>query len=240
MSPVGAFCWADLDAADLVSARAFYAGVLGWTFAAGGAAEHHDAVALLDGVPVAGLGGTGAAGYGAWTPYLAVDDADAAATAVEEHGGTLLFGPADVGDAGRVFVAVDPGGAVVGGWEHDPGGEGVGDASGALAWVEAASADPGQSRTFYRALFGLEMEIDDAGRTVAVDADGLLWGGIAFAGDALPHWLLYFPVDDAEAAVAAARRTGGTVAEPVSDGPRGRRAILTDPEGARFAVLQTG
>ena len=238
MSPFGAFCWADLDAADLVAARAFYAVVLGWTFAAGGAAEHHDAVALLDGVPVAGIGGTGAAGPAAWTPYLAVDDADAAAATVEELGGTLLFGPEEVGDAGRVFVAVDPGGAVVGGWEHDPGSDGVGDAAGALAWVEAASADPGQSRTFYRGLLGLEMEIDDAGRTTAVDTDGLLWGGISFAGDQLPHWLVHFPVDDADAAVAAARRSGGGVADPVTEGPRGRRAVLVDPSGVRFAVLQ--
>ncbi|MHC1557609.1 VOC family protein [Actinomycetospora sp. C-140] len=236
----GAPCWAELDAgdgADLDAVTGFYGAVLGWTPDASPSAEHQRLAVRAGGETVAALGSPGAAAPPAWTLYLAVDDVDAAAEALEELGGQVLHGPEDDLAGGRLLVALDAGGAVVGLWESDdvlpaPG-------PGRLCWAEAASAEPGTTRTFYRALLGWEIADDDeAGRLVCHGEDGRALAGLGLAGDALPHWLPVFAVADADAALVAARDAGGSVVTPVSEGPRGRRATLADPAGARFGVLR--
>lgn len=60
------------------------------------------------------------------------------------------------------------------------------------------------------------------------------------APDGAPaHWLAYFSVADADAAVAAAEQGGGVVVLPAEDTPFGRMAVLRDPFGATFAVIRT-
>ena len=42
-----------------------------------------------------------------WTTYIASDDVDATAAKIREAGGTVMFEPMDVFDAGRMTVALD-------------------------------------------------------------------------------------------------------------------------------------
>ncbi len=53
------------------------------------------------------------------------------------------------------------------------------------------------------------------------------------------HWLVYFAVADAEAAVLAAERAGGRVLSKDFDSLYGRMAELADPDGAVFYVLES-
>ena len=53
------------------------------------------------------------------------------------------------------------------------------------------------------------------------------------------HWLVYFGVASTDAAVAAATGGGGQLLAPAFDSPFGRLAILADPAGASFAVIET-
>lgn len=54
-----------------------------------------------------------------------------------------------------------------------------------------------------------------------------------------PMWMLYFAVDDADRAVAAMKAAGATVHRPVAPIPgTGRFAILGDPQGAGFGILE--
>lgn len=70
-----------------------------------------------------------------WTSYLAADSADACAAAVTAAGGTLMMPAFDVGDVGRMFVAVDPSGAAFGVWEAKAHtGAGVFNEDGAYCW----------------------------------------------------------------------------------------------------------
>ena len=53
------------------------------------------------------------------------------------------------------------------------------------------------------------------------------------------YWMPYFQVDDATAASRKAKGLGGTAMMGPQDIPgTGRFAILTDPQGAMFAVFQ--
>ena len=68
-----------------------------------------------------------------------------------------------------------------------------------------------------------------------IDQMGVDWHGIP------PHWLIYITVDDCDAAAARAEELGGAINRPPADVPNvGRFAVLTDPGGALFAVIQLG
>jgi hypothetical protein len=57
-------------------------------------------------------------------------------------------------------------------------------------------------------------------------------------GDLPPHWINYFAVEDCDATVAKARELGGAVKHGPFDSPHGRIAVVSDPYGAFFSVIQ--
>lgn len=235
----GVPCWAELDVEDRETATAFYAAVLGWSLHDPVVADHQDRTLRCVDEAVAALGSPGVASPPAWTLYLAVDDVDAAAESVEELGGQVLHGPEDDHAGGRLLVALDAGGAVVGLWESDSSVPAP--SSGRLCWAEAASAEPGTTRTFYGELLGWHWAEDGAGPGhLAAHVGGVPVAGLGLAGDALPHWLPVFGVTSVGAAVTSAEAAGGTVVVTAETGPRGAHAVLVDPAGARFGVLEVG
>jgi predicted enzyme related to lactoylglutathione lyase len=53
-----------------------------------------------------------------------------------------------------------------------------------------------------------------------------------------PYWLIYFAVDDCDKIVAKAQQLGGKTMLPPTDIPNiGRFSVLTDPQGAYFAII---
>jgi predicted enzyme related to lactoylglutathione lyase len=58
-------------------------------------------------------------------------------------------------------------------------------------------------------------------------------------GPVPPNWLVYFCVDDCDAAAKKAGELGGEAIVPPSDIPKtGRFSVLRDPQGAVFAVVK--
>src|SRR3546814_10341844 len=57
------------------------------------------------------------------------------------------------------------------------------------------------------------------------------------AGGARPAWMGYLEVADVDAAVAAIEADGGAVHMPATDLPVGRIAMVSDPQGAVFYVM---
>lgn len=109
-------------------------------------------------------------------------------------------------------------------------------------WYELATSDLTQSTAFYGNILGWDLA--DSG-TPGMDYHLASLGGHAVAGmwTAGPGqptgWSVYFAVDDADATVAAATVKGATVIVPPADIPgTGRFAVLIDPQGATFSILQ--
>lgn len=74
-------------------------------------------------------------------------------------------------------------------------------------------------------------------------ADGEMVAGVMEmppdVADMPPFWMIYFGVDDIDAAVGTITDTGGSVHRPPADIPgTGRFAIFADPQGAAFGLLQ--
>jgi hypothetical protein len=243
--PAGTPCWVDLSVPDLPKAVEFYSSVLGWALDDKGEDLGHYHIAEVDGRPAAGLGPIMDEGQPSfWTVYLAVDDADSAAKLITEHGGGLLLEPMEVPGNGRMAIATDSTGGVFGIWQAaGMNGIGVYNEAGGLNWEDARLSDPAAGKRFYADVFGYTYEpvpgAPDDYATFHLGGDPLGgMGGMMGAPEGTPsHWLPYFGVPDADAAVQATDRTGGSVLMPADTTPYGRMAVVTDPFGAQFAVI---
>jgi predicted enzyme related to lactoylglutathione lyase len=241
--------WVDLSTPDPAAAQAFYGGLFGWQFddvRHEGELIYHNA--HIDGYRVAGLGRQdaemAAGGVPAlWTTYINHEDAAAVAAKAQRAGGTVLVPPMQVMDQGHMAVIVDPSGAVFGVWQplaHI--GAQLVNMPNTLVWNELQTPAIGAARDFYGEVFGWEYEVDGNGYVLA-RVNGREQAGMMALdpswGDVPPNWLLYFLVSDAAAAAARAQELGGSVSVPVTEAPGvGRFAILSDPQGAVFSVIE--
>lgn len=240
--PNGTPCWVDYGASDVDEAKAFYGDVLGWTYT-GGEPEY-------GGYLTCQVTGRDAAGMGPqqdpsipprWTTYFASDDADAAVGRITEAGGSVLMPPMDVGPMGRMVIAADPEGQPFGLWQAgQQTGIGIFNEPGALVWNEAAAEDPQAARDFYAAVFGFHFdEIEGMGGYTTFATDDRPLGGLGGLQPGSPKgWSCCFSVASTDATVAAVESRGGKVTMAAQDTPYGRFAVVEDPWGAPFSVMQ--
>ena len=118
----GGFRWVDLAARDAAAARSFYSDVFGWS-AHDQAANGGVFIRLRAGdTDVGSLYQLRATQIDAgtpshWTPYVEVDDIDAAAQRVVAAGGRVAVRPFDVEGMARIALVIDTVGAVLGLWQ---------------------------------------------------------------------------------------------------------------------------
>jgi predicted enzyme related to lactoylglutathione lyase len=197
---------------------------------------------LLNGKMVAGLGPLMSPDQPpAWSTYIATDDADDTARRVREAGGQVIVEPMDVLDAGRMAVFVDPTGAFISVWQ--PGqhqGADLVNEPNTFCWNELDTRNLAAAKDFYRHVFNWEGESSEQytewklnGRSIA----GAMEMGDQIPANVPPYWLTYFAVEDCGATVAKAQSLGGQVVVPSTDTPMGPFAVLSDPQGAVFAVI---
>jgi predicted enzyme related to lactoylglutathione lyase len=154
----------------------------------------------------------------------------------------------DVGDLGRMAVYGDSSGAVFGVWQ--PGehkGSEVVSEPGTIAWHQVNTRDPEDALEFYSQVFGWESEQVDTGGADywQMTKDGANVGGVFRMGDDFPdevpaHWIVYFAVEDCDAATEKAKENGAQVTAEPFDNEAGRFAVLLDPHGAAFALINQG
>jgi predicted enzyme related to lactoylglutathione lyase len=242
--------WVDLGTPDLDAAVEFYSALFGWQVPEAENIEQTGGYrrTTKNGADVAGMMPLMQEGQPpAWTTYVAVEDADATAAAVKEAGGNVLAEPMDVMGLGTMAIFADPTGAVFGIWQ--PGtfpGAGLVNEPGALAWNELGTRDPDAAKAFYGAVFGWGARDTDMGEmgtyTEWLNGEDSVGGMMDVSGrlpDEIPaHWLVYFAVENTDAALETVKSSGGGVSFGPIDIPAGRFAMVTDPHGAAFAVIQ--
>lgn len=241
--------WVDVTAKDVDASAAFYGGLFGWEASATGTEEETGGYRMFSmrGRTVAGIGPWREGGPPPmWTTYVTVEDADATCATATQAGGTVFLPPMDVLEAGRMAVIADPQGAVFAIWQPNrhPGAQIVNE-PGSLVWNELAARDIAPEPAFYKAVFGWDADTQPMG-----GAPYTTWkrgekpvGGMVQMTDEWPagmppHWLVYFAVADTDAAVARGAELGATVHVPPQDVEGvGRFAVMSDPQGAPFAVI---
>ncbi len=243
----GTFSWTDLTTPDQDAAKAFYSALFGWEITDTPVNETTSySMAAIDGKPVAAISpqpeqqrANGVPPL--WNSYITVTDADAALERAKELGATVHAPAFDVMQAGRMGVIQDPQGAYFLVWQpRDHIGAQLVNAPGALVWNELGSPDIDASARFYTELFGWTtspME-GDIPYLVVVNSDGHSNGGIRppMPPGTPPFWLVYFAVEDIDDAVARVTELGGAVLAPPTDIGIAKIAIVTDAQGAVFAL----
>jgi hypothetical protein len=118
---------------------------------------------------------------------------------------------------------------------------------GRFAWYELMTTDPEAAEGFYTRVVGWGTQ-----PFPGLETRYTLWtahdqpvGGLmelpaeAKAGGAPPSWMLYVAVTDADATIEMAKTHGARLEVGPRDIPgEGRFAVLSDPQGAVFAILQ--
>jgi uncharacterized protein len=242
----GTFCWAELTSTDQQAAKAFYAGLLGWQADDRPVGEgSYYSMQLVDGKPVAAIAAQPqqqreAGVPSMWNSYVKVSDADAVAARAKELGANVHAPPFDVMTAGRMAVIQDPQGAFFMLWQP---GEHIGaalvNAPGALVWNELQSPDLDASASFYGDLFGWSTEAMDTsqGRYLTILNQGAYNGGMRdLTPPSPPNWLVYFAVEDLDAALVKLGELGGSALSGTIDVQIAKLVVVMDPQGAVFAL----
>jgi uncharacterized protein len=109
-------------------------------------------------------------------------------------------------------------------------------------WYELASADLKASQAFYADLLGWVWQ--DSGMEgmtylLAKHDSAMVAGLFSAEMGRSPGWLTYFAVDNADDSTGLAASLGAQTLMPPTDIPgTGRFALLADPQGASFGILQ--
>jgi uncharacterized protein len=245
--------WTDLASPDLAASRQFYGSLFGWDFSEEDTGDPNnpyvmvrqgakDVAGMMKLSPEMQAGGMPPV----WSTYVTVTDVDASTTKAKELGGTVLNGPMDVMDAGRMTVIADPTGAVFCIWQpKDTIGAQIVNEPVSLTWNELMSPDIDAAKEFYGGLFGWKGDTMDMGGegppyTVWMLGEGGVGGAMAPPMEGMPaFWGVYFAVADCDATVEKAKALGASVLNGPMDVPEvGRMAALMDPQGAAFSVIK--
>jgi uncharacterized protein len=248
----GAFCWAELATIDVAAAKPFYKGLLGWDFRdqeMGGGSFY--SIIVLGEHQAGGMYGITAEQKAQgvpphWMVYFSVTSADQTAAKAAALGGTIVAGPFAVNNIGRMAVLEDPTGAKFCIWQPSGlAGAEIMNELGAPTWPELSTRDRVKAAGFYTQLFGWETTTSPNPMTAYMEwqLGGESIGGMIEMdsrwGNAPPHWMIYVMVPDCRAACDKAGVLGGKVHLPPMDITGvGQIAVLTDPQGAAFKVIQ--
>ncbi len=242
-------CWVDLSTADISAAEAFYRRLFDWTVATNQTPMGEYLIGSVGDREVGGMMAQSPETAGSpsvWTTFFFVDDIEATLAEITSAGGSVLAPPFEIPDGARVSVVSDPSGAMFALFsEGTVPGRYFSMVVGAVSWVELMTRRPAEAHAFYHQVFGWEAATDDAGGvpyTVFSLGDTLVGGMIetpAHLPDDVPDtWSVYFTVADCQASVDHAAEMGAQVILPPTQSPMGPFAVLADPQGAMFQVME--
>lgn len=252
----GTFCYVELATPDPDAAAGFYRDLFGWERSDMDMGDNGIYTQfVLDGKVTGAMHKlTPEMNEQGWPPswgsYVAVGNVDVASARAAELGGQVLFGPFDVGQAGRMSVLRDRQGATFSIWQakEHPGLQ-LRDQDDTFCWCELMTPATDEAEAFYGGLFGWEAETSST-EGMRDYTSFRLGGGRPAAGmmaitpemGPIPtHWLVYFQAGDCAAREARAIELGAKAIVPTTDIPHiGKFAVLHDPQGAVFGLFQAG
>lgn len=244
----GSPCWLELVTENPEPAMLFYQRVMGWEYE-----ERTDSdgqpyyVALLMGEPVAGIR-PAARSLPDWTLYLATGDLTALLKLSDLLGGQTIDTAHGVPRVGLKAVVEAPAGAAYGAVQLAPDWGFTAGVPNSLVWAEFITHLAPQADQYFAELFGY------TGRQFGdgVADDYMVWyaGEDSVIGRArmMPgtppntpaRWIAHFrtPLDrDFDDAVTFAHEAGARLRFPAYSSQLGRVAMMSDPTGARFALI---
>ena len=247
----GKIIFTELVTPDLALAKQFYSELFGWTFNDIQNDTTEYAEAFIKGYPVGGLihraVPAGDNRQPAWLTFISVTDVDTAKDLAVQNGAKVLFGPKDIPFRGREAVLADPQGAVfaiLASSSGDP--PDVLPAPGEWIWSSLITSDADSAAAFYQALAGYEvfdLTPDNSAQHLLLSSDSYARASVntlpTNRPDNHPHWLNYVRVKDTVKMAEKVAKLGGHVlVAPHLDRHGGKIAVVADPQGAPFGLIE--
>ena len=249
----GKIVFAELVTPDMAAAKRFYGTMFGWTFRDIPASSGLFTQASLNGDVVAGIlqRRMPPGRRPAWLTFISTGIApgsvDRLKTLAVNQGAKVLVQPHDIANFGRGALLADSQGAVFGLLASSSG-----DPADVLAdpgewiWSSLITTDPEADAAFYKSLFGYDVfklpDVDDA-KHLILASDGFARASINPVPTSQtatpPRWVNYIRVADTAAAVAKVAAAGGQIVLPPRVDRHGSTiALVTDPAGALFGLME--
>ena len=118
---------------------------------------------------------------------------------------------------------------------------------GSICWRELRTKDLEKATEFYSKMFGWQLEQSKMSpmpyKEIVVDgtaAGGMMAIDENWGPEPPPsHWASYIAVENADETIAKIEANGGSIRMPAFDAPGvGRMAMVVDPAGADFSIIQ--
>ena len=242
--------WVDLSSADAGASREFYAKLFGWKVEVNPDPQY-------GGYALARIGGQDAAGIGpkmdpngptAWSLYIGTDDIDALAKQGDERRrhrrrwrrSTSVTRAGWPCSRTRPAPSSRPGRAPA--WAASRP-----NAPNSFGWAELNARGVDKALPFYTKVFGWTVKTSPMGdgqpdyNEFQIDGKSVAgaWEMNAMVPAEVPsYWLVYFDVDDVDAAHRKALELGAKELNAPMDFPGGKFSIVSDPQGASFGLIK--
>ena len=249
--PSGMPCWVELATPDEKAAQQFYTGLFDWSYylnrdPATPAGRY--LIAAIGSTPVGGLYRAAPQQPSMWTINVSVHSTVNAAEWVTHLGGTVTLDPVEIPGRGSIVHAADPAGAPVVFWQPRPDWDFGSGIPNTFAGADLNTHDGEAADGFFARLFNYTVRQVGDSRGVdyaawLLEQQPVLYRyvmGPEYPVDTLPHWMVYFEVDPArgtDATAGHALMLGGRIVVDPYDTPWGRIAIIADPCGAVFSIV---
>lgn len=242
-SDPGRFVWHECVTTDAAKAQDFYRDLLGWSVEVWKPGEMDYTMISVDGTMHGGFGAAHDGVPSQWLGHVEVEGLDGAIARATGAGGTVIAGPFEVPEVGRMCAVSDPRGAVFSLFEPESAAP---QAEGVFLWDELLTDDVEGAKRFYGEVLGWtsgDMEMGEGGtytmfrRAGQIDSAGCM---ATPEGVPVPAvWLTYVNTSDLDATVARVAGLGGEVQTGPMDIPDiGRFAVITDPTGAAVGLFE--
>ncbi len=247
----GKVIFVELMTPDLAGAKQFYGQLFGWTFRDYQGRGISYTEAYLDDRAVAGMIRrdipAGQRRQPAWLTFISSRDVVATTTTAVQNGARVIFEPHRIPKRGQQAVFADPQGAVfavITSSSGDPPDELA--EPGEWIWSSLMTSDPDRGAAFYQTLFDyevFELPPGEGPLHFILAGDNYARASVnplpVNDPNSRPHWLNYVRVDNAMTMAARVVALGGRVlVEPRPDRHGGMIAVVADPMGAPFGLLE--
>lgn len=238
----GRFVWFELNTNDKDAALRFYPEVLGWKTSSMDMPGGTYNMVNVGEAPYGGIVDSPVPNVPPhWLSYVSVEDVDATAKAVVEHGGKCLMEAMDIPGVGRMQAVADPEGATFMLFTNAAGDDAPLEGEGSFHWNELWSKDPAAQAAFYQKALGFTaetMEMPGGEYFILKSGDKGRGGIMKSPVDAPTHWEQYVRVEDVDGTRERAVNNGGQSIGDVMEVPGvGRFALIADPTGATLGVI---
>lgn len=247
----GKMVWADLITPDLSTAEKFYGGVFGWTFKRIRAGSSDYSLAMFGGRPIGGVMQrtmpSAEPHQSAWLTFMACADVEATQRVAVEHGAKVLTDAKNYPQRGKQIVLSDPEGAVFAVLASSSGDSpDYLPVVGEWIWSSLHAQNAGNEAAFYQELFGFdvfEAPSADGAEHLILSSDNYARasanGHASESSRKHSHWLNFVRVENAAQTAAKVTAMGGHVlVRPRVDRHGGMLAVMSDPAGAPFGVME--